>query len=74
MAENDGRAPAELPDEELLQQLRSLHRTRDDTLRHGSDASLEHHDARLDALEAEYQRRFPDREIDPRRLRPSGRR
>jgi len=62
--------PGDLPEDELFQQLISLHRTRDDTLRHGSDQALAHHDARLAELEAEYKRRFPGREIDPARLRP----
>lgn len=71
MTEAEGNIPAtELTDHDLMQQLQSLHRTRHETLLHGSDQALDHHDARLTEIEAEYLRRFPDREIDPRRLRP----
>lgn len=61
--------PTTLSDGELLRELASLHETRHDTLRHGSDAALEHHNRRTTELEAEYVRRFPEREIDPARLR-----
>jgi hypothetical protein len=61
--------PADLPDEDLLRELASLHRTRLDTLRHGSDAALDTHLRRTAALETEYLARTPGREVDPRRLR-----
>ncbi|WP_432843060.1 DUF6158 family protein [Dactylosporangium sp. CA-092794] len=61
---------AELSDEDLARELRHLHETRDDALRHASSQALAHHDERSAELEAEYLRRFPDREVDPRRLRP----
>jgi Family of unknown function (DUF6158) len=64
-----GVKPADLSDEDLVRDLASLHETRHDTLRHGSDAALEHHNRRLTELEAEYLRRFPEREVDPARLR-----
>jgi Family of unknown function (DUF6158) len=64
-----GVAPAELSDEELLRELASLHETRHDTLRHGPDAALVHHNRRMAELEGEYLRRFPEREVDPQRLR-----
>lgn len=60
---------AELGDEDLLRELASVHRTRDDTLRHGSGNSLAAHTARTEELETEYLRRFPDREIHDLRLR-----
>lgn len=61
--------PAEqLSDDDLLRELASVHRTRHDALRHGSDQALTHHDDRMAELEQEYLRRFPDREIDPERL------
>ena len=60
---------ADLADKDLLRELGSVHRTRDDTLRHGSDEALETHTTRSSELEAEYLRRFPGREIDPNRLR-----
>ncbi len=60
---------SELSDEDLLRELGSLYRTRMDTLRHGSADALTTHLARTSELEAEYLRRWPDREVDPRRLR-----
>jgi hypothetical protein len=61
--------PSDLSDEELLRELASLHETRHDTLRHGSQAALVHHNRRLSELENEYLRRYPQREVDPQRLR-----
>jgi hypothetical protein len=61
--------PAELTDEDLLREMGSLHRTRLDTLRHGSDASLANHLRRTAELETEYLTRHPGREVDPGRLR-----
>lgn len=58
-----GVPPGELSDEELLRELNSLHRTRDDTLRHGPDDALAQHNRRMFELEQEYLRRNPDREI-----------
>jgi hypothetical protein len=70
----DGGVPAgELTDDDLLRELTHLHETRDDTFRHGSAQALEHHDERTAALEAEYLLRFPDREVDPGRLRSGAR-
>jgi hypothetical protein len=62
-----------LGEDELLRELGELHRTRHDTLRHGSDQALAHHDERLAELEDEYRRRFPQREVDPERLRDGAR-
>ncbi len=64
-----GVEPGELTDDELLRELASLHETRHDTLRHGSDSALVHHNRRMAELEGEYLRRYPDREVDPQRLR-----
>lgn len=61
--------PAGLPDEELMRELRHLHQTRHDTLRHGSEAALDNHNRRTDELEHEYLTRFPAREVDPLRVR-----
>jgi hypothetical protein len=63
----------ELADEELLDELGHLYETRLDTLRHGSDDALANHTARVRDLEEEYRRRYPDREVDPDRLRPDHR-
>src|SRR4051794_15949934 len=43
----------ELADDDLMRELGELHRTRNDTLRHGSDSALANHDERLAELEAE---------------------
>jgi hypothetical protein len=64
---------SQLGEDELLRELGELHRTRHDTLRHGSDQALAHHDERLAELEDEYRRRFPQREVDPERLRDGAR-
>lgn len=61
--------PVDLPDADLLRELRSLHRTRLDTLRHGADSALDNHLRRTAELETEYLARHPGREIDPHRLR-----
>ncbi len=61
--------PDALSTDDLLRELASLHDTRHDTLRHGSDSALEHHNRRMAELESEYLRRFPQREVDPARLR-----
>jgi hypothetical protein len=61
--------PAELTDEDLLRELRSLHRTRLDTLRHGAESALDNHLRRTAELETEYLARYPKREVDPHRLR-----
>jgi hypothetical protein len=67
--ETPGVNPSELSEADLIRELGSLHDTRHDTLRHGSDSALEHHNRRLAELEAEYLRRHPEREVDSARLR-----
>ena len=67
--DGQGVEPGGLSEEELFRELVSLHDTRHDTLRHGSDAALDNHNRRLIELEGEYLRRFPHREVDPSRLR-----
>jgi hypothetical protein len=61
---------AQLTDKELMRELESLHRTRHDTFLHGSPQALVHHTERMTELEGEYLRRFPDRRVNPGRLRP----
>jgi uncharacterized protein DUF6158 len=75
MTENPGRGvPAqELSDADLLRELEQVHTTRHETLRHGSADALTAHTQRLGELEDEYLRRFPDREVDPERLRSGAR-
>jgi hypothetical protein len=63
--------PATLSDGDVLRELKRLHDTRHETLRHGSEAALDNHTRRTIELEAEYLRRFPSREVDPQRLRES---
>lgn len=68
-----GVAASQLSDATLLRELASLHRTRHDALRHAPRAALEHHDRRWRELEAEYLRRFPQREVRPRAVADGGR-
>jgi len=68
MATIDGVSASDLSDEDLFRELASLHRTRLDTLRHAPDDALAVHLARTAELEREYLDRWPEREIDPRRL------
>jgi len=66
--------PAEqLSDDDLVRELGELHRTRVETLRHGSDQALARSSERTEELENEYLRRLPDREVDPDRLREGAR-
>lgn len=64
--------PVQLDVDDLLRELHSLHGTRHETFRHGSDDALENHNRRMLELETEYLRRFPRREVDPARLRTVG--
>lgn len=72
-AEPRGVDPRDLADDRLVHELESLHATRVDTLRHGSLDAVTHSTHRTAALEQEYLRRHPDREVDPRRLRSGAR-
>ena len=59
-----------LDDDDLERELAHLHETRHDTFLHGTEDALDHHTARMFALEKEYLRRFPDRVVpDPQRVR-----
>ncbi|MDG4767372.1 DUF6158 family protein [Solwaraspora sp. WMMD406] len=69
VVDEPGVDPVELTDDDLLREMTSLHRTRLDTLRHGTDAALATHLRRTADLETEYLTRHPGREIDPARLR-----
>jgi Family of unknown function (DUF6158) len=64
---------AALADDDLLRELGRVHQARNDTFRHGSDDALEQLNRRTAELESEYLRRFPQREIDQRRLRSGAR-
>jgi hypothetical protein len=66
--------PAErLSEDNLLQELDSIHRTRHDTFLYGSTESLATHTARMQELEGEYLRRHPERQISADRLRAGAR-
>lgn len=68
-----GPAAADLGEDDLLRELAHLHETRHDTFLHGSESALTAHTHRMEALEQEFLRRHPQREVDPDRLR-AGRR
>lgn len=53
--------PARLSEQDLLRELETIHRSRHDTLLHGSSAALAAHDVRMADLEGEYLRRHRDR-------------
>ncbi|MFJ5546526.1 DUF6158 family protein [Streptomyces sp. NPDC093225] len=62
MAEHDGGvAPKQLAEDRLLKELEAIHRTRHETLLHGSDDALRTHTQRMSELEGEYLRRHPER-------------
>ncbi|MFJ6940737.1 DUF6158 family protein [Streptomyces sp. NPDC101132] len=62
MAEHDsGVAPEQLAEGLLLKELEAIHRTRHETLLHGSEDALRTHTQRMSELEGEYLRRHPDR-------------
>jgi hypothetical protein len=70
---SNGVDPRALSTEDLLRELGHLHETRTDALRHAADQALAEHTRRTDELEAEYLRRYPEREVDPERLREGAR-
>jgi hypothetical protein len=72
-SDGEGVPATALPDDDLMRELGAVHRTRHDTLRHGSAQALEHHTERMTELEQEYLRRFPEREVDPEREREGAR-
>jgi hypothetical protein len=69
----DGIDPEGLSDETLLRELQHLHATRFETLQHGGAEALRTHTKRMTALESEYLRRHPQREVDPNRTREGAR-
>ncbi|MFF4330618.1 DUF6158 family protein [Streptomyces sp. NPDC048387] len=74
MAERPGGAePRQLEDDRLLKELETIHRTRHETLLHGSDDALAAHTQRLRELEEEYLRRHPNRATAPGRTREGAR-
>ena len=71
--QTSGPAPDELGDDDLMRELGQLHDTRHETFLHGSESALTTHTQRTEALEQEYLRRNPRRDVEPDRLR-AGRR
>jgi hypothetical protein len=65
--------PARLDDQQLLRELETIHRSRHDTLLHGSHDALVAHNIRMAELEGEYLRRFPDRPVASGRTREGAR-
>lgn len=68
-----GIEPAHLDEADLLRELEQLHQTRHRTFLHGSDDALAAHTRRTSALESEYLRRHPTREVDAGRTRDGAR-
>lgn len=73
MTDPHGQPAESLSEEDLLRELGSLHRTRNETFLHGSTPAVVAHSQRTYELEDEYLRRHPEREIDPARLRAGSR-
>jgi hypothetical protein len=74
VTEHRGVPPGRLAEHDLRRELQHVHETRHTTFLHGSDDALDEHTRRTADLEAEYLRRFPQREVDPDRLREGARR
>lgn len=65
--------PRQLSEQDLFRELEHLHETRTDTLMHGSADALDNHTTRMKELEEEYLRRYPERHVEPERLRSGAR-
>ncbi|MFF5705074.1 DUF6158 family protein [Streptomyces sp. NPDC012794] len=68
-----GASARDLEDGRLLKELETIHRTRHETLLHGSDDALATHTQRLKELEEEYVRRHPERAPSAARTRSGAR-
>lgn len=74
MTEHDGGPSARnLEEGRLLKELEAIHRTRHETLLHGSDDALVTHTQRMNELEHEYVRRHPQRAQTAGRTRSGAR-
>lgn len=73
MTQGLGVDPRDLSEQDLFRELEHLHATRTDTLLHGSADALANHTDRTEELEGEYLRRYPQRHVDPERLRSGAR-
>ncbi len=65
--------PRQLDDQQLMKELETIHRTRHDTLLHGSNDALRVHNDRMAELEGEYLRRNPRRVVAAGRTREGAR-
>jgi hypothetical protein len=72
-ADMDGVDPVRLDDQQLMKELETIHRTRHDTLLHGSNDALRAHNERMAQLEGEYLRRHPRRPVAQGRTRAGAR-
>ncbi|MDH6223730.1 MULTISPECIES: DUF6158 family protein [Streptomyces] len=68
-----GVEPDRLDDQQLMKELETIHRTRHDTLLHGSSDALRTHNERMAQLEGEYLRRHPRRPVSAGRTREGAR-
>ncbi|AVZ76877.1 hypothetical protein SLUN_36545 [Streptomyces lunaelactis] len=68
-----GVEPADLDDQQLMRELETIHRTRHDTLLHGSQNALVAHSIRMTELEAEYLKRHANRPVASGRTRHGAR-
>jgi hypothetical protein len=66
--EEEGLLPDRLSEDDLLRELAQLHRTRNEIFLHAPTQALQHHSERTVALEMEYLRRHPERDIHERGL------
>jgi hypothetical protein len=73
MTEYEGVDPAKLDEQRLMRELETIHRTRHETLLHASSSALAAHNARMAALEGEYLRRHPRRQVAADRTREGAR-
>jgi Family of unknown function (DUF6158) len=69
----EGIDPARLRDDVLIRELENIHRTRHETLLHGTANALAAHNGRMHALESEYLRRHPQRQVVADRTRDGAR-
>ncbi|MDH6547659.1 hypothetical protein M2162_001756 [Streptomyces sp. SAI-041] len=65
--------PSRLDDHQLMKELETIHRTRHETLLHGSNDALSAHNERMARLEGEYLRRNPRRTVAAGRTREGAR-
>ncbi|MBT2480765.1 DUF6158 family protein [Streptomyces sp. ISL-94] len=70
---DDGPSAQNLEEGRLLKELEAIHRTRHETLLHGSDDALVTHTKRMNELEHEYVRRHPERAKTAARTRSGAR-